>query len=283
MDHKLFIRLDTFISLFTTAVGELDLAGQSTDRPIWSQRVNNSWQCGADYHLSVSCADNSAIIKMPRCYCMYYDKEADQTQLGYCLTTCFNVKRTLIRLKRYSVADGNQFNLDMCSKSAGSFVTNKVGRFCGHCKEGFGLDLNTNRLSKCIPCTNQNFAGNLLKYLAATLIPMGALFFILATAKIPIISSKLNGVVFCMQVMLSSIVIETIINSWFDTRAATSKEIVGIKVFKFLRQLINLSFYQDLYPPNCLGLQFSVLHIVAIDYVIALFPFFLIFMSYILI
>ncbi len=286
MDHKLFIRLVKFISLFITAIGELDLAGQplNTDRPIWSQRVNNSWQCGADYRLSVSCADNSTVIKIPRCYCMYYNKEADQTQLGYCLTTCFNVNRTLhIRLKRYSVADGNQFNLDMCSISAGSFVTNKVGRFCGNCKEGFGLDLNTNRLSKCIPCTNQNIAGNLLKHLAATLIPMGILFFILVTAKIPIISSKLNGVVFCMQVMLSSIILETTINTWFDTGAVTSKEIVGIKVFKLFMQLINLSFFQDFYPPNCLGPQFSVLHIVAIDYVVAVFPFFLIFMSYILI
>ena len=23
-----------------------------------------------------------------------------------------------------------------------SFVTNKIGRFCGHCKEGFGVDAN---------------------------------------------------------------------------------------------------------------------------------------------
>ena len=40
------------------------------------------------------------------------------------------------------VDNGSHFNQDVCSEVAVSFVTNKMGRFCGHCKEGLGVNAN---------------------------------------------------------------------------------------------------------------------------------------------
>ena len=258
---------------------------QEESRPIWSREVNGSWECGASYHFSVLCANDWDVIKIPRCYCMFYDEKARQTQLGYCLTTCFhkNSHSLYITLKRYSVDNGSQFNRDMCSEDMASFVTNKMGRFCGHCKEGFGVDANTQRLFRCIPCKIQHRLTNWLKYFAITLMPLTVAYFIVVITKISITNSKLNGIIFNMQILLSSTVLELTINVWLDTSPMTTREIGAMKVFKQFLEFVNLKFFQDFYPSICLGPNFSPLEIVALDYIAALFPFFLILLSYILI
>ena len=257
---------------------------KAESRPIWSREVNGSWECGASFHLSVLCANDLDVIKIPRCYCMFYDEKARQTQLGYCLTTCFHSNRTLyITLKRYSVDNGSQFNQDMCSEEVASFVTNKMGRFCGRCKEGFGVDANTQRLFRCIPCKIQHRLTNWLKYFAITLIPLTVVYFIVVITKISITNSKLNGIIFNMQILLSSTLLEITLNVWLDTSPVTTREIGAMKAFKLLFEFVNLNFFQDFYPSICLGPSFSPLEIVALDYIAALFPFFLILFSYILI
>ena len=255
------------------------------NRPIWSREVNGSWQCGASYHFSVLCANDSDVIKIPRCYCMFYDEKARQTQLGYCLTTCFHIDRTpYITLKRYLVDNGSQFNRDMCSEEVASFVTNKMGRFCGRCKKGFGFDANTQHLSRCIPCKIQHRLTNWVKYFAITLIPLTVFYFIVVISKISITNSKLNGIIFNIQIMLSSVLLELMLYTWIDTSTSNVSNVISaIKAIKLFFEFVNLNFFRDFYPTICLGPNFSPLEVVALDYITAIFPFFLILFSYILI
>ena len=289
---KMFLM--SFCMFTAAAVGMLDCSIAASDlsmegsvieyRPIWSQWVNDSWHCGHDFRHSVSCSDDKETLRISRCYCVYYDKKVNRTQLGYCLTTCFNVARlNYIVLSRYSVDNGSQFNDYMCSKDVASYTSNRGGRFCGRCNEGYGLSLYTQQLYKCIPCRHQSALLNILKYLVLNIVPLAVFFFIFVIAKIAITSSKLNGIVFNVQILLSCTIWRMNLNTWFETGSLTSVEINGIKIFKIYFEFLNLNFFQDFYPSICLGPHFNALHVVALDYCIGLSPFIFIVLSYLLI
>ena len=270
---------------YSIAVSDLSMEKNVIEgRPIWSQWVNHSWQCGHNFRDSVSCSDDKKTLRISRCYCVYYDEKVNQTQLGYCLTTCFNMARlNYIVLSRYSVDNGSQFNDYMCSKDVASYTSNRGGRFCGRCNEGYGLSLYTQQLYKCIPCKDQSAFKNVLKYLVINIAPLALFFFIFVVAKIAITNSKLNGIVFYVQILFSHTLWQMNLNAWFDTGYLSSRDIYGIKLFQIYFNFVNLNLFQDFYPSICLGPHFNALHIVALDYCIGLSPFIFIVLSYLLI
>jgi len=57
--------------------------------------------------------------------------------------------------------------------------------------------------------------------------------------------------------------------------------VVGIS--SVLYGTLNLDFFRDIYPPFCLSSHYNVMSIIALDYIVALYPFFLILITYVLI
>ncbi len=46
---------------------------------------------------------------------------------------------------------------------------------------------------------------------------------------------------------------------------------------------MNLDFFRDAYPPICLHPRFNILHVLSLDYIIAFYPFLLVFLTYLLV
>ncbi len=91
---------------------------------------------------------------------MYYDEDNNETILGNCMQTCFLIHLT------YSIKNASLFNNDVCNKYKN---TNREGRFCGRCKEGYGLAAYSYHYTTCIPCTDYGYE-NWIKYFTVALL-----------------------------------------------------------------------------------------------------------------
>jgi len=254
-----------------------------TSRPIWSHRHNNSWICGNTLHGAVQCGDSS-LLGISRCYCMYYSSATNKTVFGTCFYTCFNPQHTAyFKINRYSVSNYSDFNEDMCNpvsrKNNIKLLSHRVGRFCGKCQQNFGLAVYSYHLSSCIPCSQYKHI-NWLKYVAIALGPLTAFYFIVVIFGVNLAAGKMSGLIFSVQLLMSPLNLIQI-DSWYH-----SNTIEGSTFFKVLASIfgpINLDFFRDVYPKFCISPSFSILHILALDYIVALYPFFLISLTYILI
>ena len=246
------------------------------DNLIWSQFKNDSWVCGDNIKGTVQCTEGSNKIKLSRCYCIYYDQEKDMSQFGNCISTCFNPQfHSYIEIRRLPVKNASQFNDGMCvQKSQWAHVeTYKTGRFCGRCQNGYGLSAYSYDISTCIPCRNVSHK-NWLMYFTVALFPLTVFYVIVVLFKINFTSSKLNGVIIVVQIVLSPFNLQ-LMSAWMISGTMAG----SYAPFGFF----NLDFFRGMYPAFCLGDHLSALHLVALDYIPAIYPFFLIFITYILI
>ena len=255
----------------------------STYPLIWSQFKNNSWVCGSSIHGAVLCTDDSNYIEIARCYCMFYDEKTNISQLGTCMATCFHPQfASYFRLERYRVANANLFNERMCVESSSSFnyTTNRTGRFCGRCQDGHGLTVYSYQLTICIPCDSYSHI-NWLKYFAMALVPLTVLYVLVVMIKINVPSSYLNGVVTSSQIMVSPLNLH-ILEGWLYSNAVSGTP-SSMNFFISCFGVLNLDFFRDVYSPFCLNPKFTALQVIALDYIPALYPFVLIFVTYLLI
>jgi len=265
------------------------------DRPIWSQLENNTWTCGDDVSSSVKCEEGALVVS--RCYCMYYDSLTNETELGTCLYSCFHPQYSCgFRLNRYSTDNFSLFNRDMCnpvsrlhrhqhhhhhnkSLSHQRIVSHRVGRFCGRCEEGYGLAVYSYHLSSCIPCPHYR-PVNWLKYVAVALGPLTVFYFFVVIFGVNLASGRMNGVIFSVQIIIAPINL-VILDADFH-----SGNVIAVKLIHTAVSIlgpVNLDFFRGLYPEFCISPSWNIMHVLALDYMVAIYPFLLIFLTYLLI
>ena len=222
-------------------------------------------------------------IKILRCYSMYYNNFTNKTELGTSLFTCFNPQRkSHFKVHRYSVSNYSAFNEEMCnpvSHSNVKLLSYREGRFCGKCQQNYGLAVYSYHLSSCVPCSEYKHIS-WLKYIAIALGPLTVFYFIVALFGVNLAAGKMNGLIFSVQVTMSPINI-TLLDAWIHSK--TIAFTWPLTIFKIIFGPVNLDFFRGLYPEFCISPSFNVVHIFALDYIIALYPFLLILITYLLI
>ena len=148
---------------------------------------------------------------------------------------------------------------------------NRQSQLCGSCMPGHAPPVYFYYLS-CVNCTTRNSA----KYMAVSLLPVTAFFVIVITFRISATSPKLNGLILCLQLMFSpfrgSLIVLRIAMEQLDYCMVTS-----------LYGIWNLDFLRFVYTPFCLQPHTQTLHILALDYFIAVYHLLLIAVSYLLV
>jgi hypothetical protein len=207
-------------------------------------------------------------VTIQTCYCMYYDANLNQTILGHCYYSCYKLRGT-----REKITSSIKFNADICSAYGADY---RSGRFCGQCDEDYGLPAYSYEPFSCIPCQDYGYK-NWLKYFAVAFVPL-TLFYILAVLQsFNVTSSSLNGIVLITQCILSPLQVTVLVGRH---NYAT---LIVIKTVSTVFCIVNLDFFRLLYSPFCLHPRISVIQMFALDYLVALYPFFLIFMTYVLV
>ena len=219
---------------------------------------------------------------------MFYDEDANTSLLGTCLIFCgYQINLRQPSMLFYTIhRNVSLFNKDICANDTAQVQQNREGRFCGSCQETYGLAVYSYHYSSCIKCTDYGYK-NWIKFFAVALLPLTVFVFVVIIFRINVPSSCLNGLTLMMQCTTFPALLR-IVDALYRDRTIygrNSFQVVfnAVKVFYVIFGVVNLDFLRDVYPYFCLHPKMNALHVMALEYCVALYPFLLIIVTYFLI
>ena len=217
----------------------------------------------------VKCDNNSQTIEIQPCYCAFYDQQLNKTIVGHCYYTCYEHSNVKVE-----VTNSDEFNDDFCDSDT------RRGFFCYQCKSNYSMAVFSNLLIDCVPC-QYHWYKNWFLFFAVALLPL-TLFYILAVLlSFNITSSSFGGIVLVLQCIMSS-PLRTYLYTFTGYPGSDDRNIF-VKIFFSVLECVNLNFVFFLYSPVCLHPKINVFEIECLDYIIALHPFLLIIITYLLV
>ena len=240
------------------------LASSITACPLWTFYNESSkvCQCGSSVHGEVDCTAVPYQVSVFHCYCMTYNEEISLVSVGGCSATCyFGYGYSKVLQSNDSVS----LNAEVCGD------LKREGQLCGDCLKGYGPPVYSYSM-KCVVCNEEDFKHNLMKYLCAAFLPLTLFYFLVIILKISITSHTMVASVFICQV----VAIPSISKIVFKT----SRYPLAKLIFHYVT-LWNLDFFRLVYTPFCLHPKLNTMQVLALDYLIAVYPMLLIFLTYI--
>ena len=230
--------------------------------PPWQTNRSDSKTCKCEKSLEsiVSCWNNPYSLRLYACFCMSYNNRTNLLLVGSCQYTC---KTARGYYNDITANTSSQINELVCKKDK------RQGQLCGSCMPGYAPPVYSYSLS-CVHCPTSNW----VKFAVVSLLPLTLFYIVVITIRLSVTSPKLNGFVVCLQLILSP----------------PNQRIVQIGAERFYVQLMtslggiwNLDFLRLVYTPFCLQPDTHTLQIIALDYLIAVYPLLLIALSYLLV
>ena len=145
----------------------------------------------------------------------------------------------------------------------------RTGVLCSKCIEGYGLPVYSYNLS-CVNCTDYKY--NWIKYIAVAYGPLTLFYIVAVIFRI----SATSGLMICYVTICQMMTIRGIV-LWL-TNMKHSNWLVKIIITTV--SMWNLDFFRSLYPPFCLHPTISALHVLLLDYLVAVYPLILILITY---
>ena len=226
---------------------------------LWFTPRNGTCHCVSTVHGAVTCNEQTKEVMILDCYCMTTDS-SNQTVVGACFYNCVNLSHMLqYQDNIYNQAPSNCAHL------------HRRGTLCGECEtDHFPLAYSYNM--ECINCTNPD---SWWIYFAVAFLPLTIFIAIIFIFRISVVSPKLHAFVSFAQILAAPMNIPTFYLSakFIDPFVAAVVEAVyGIW---------NLDFFRTVVPGVCLHL--TTLEVLALDYLIAVYPMLLMVTAYILV
>ena len=231
-------------------------------------------QCGDSLGGIVSCNDEEGNEQnsVMDCYCMTHSEEQG-TVVGACFYNCEDSRRVFSRDFVYHPMPLNvsELNKAMCERRF-----NRAGRLCGRCNEGYFPSAYSYDL-KCRKCPSKVMPGNWIRYFVISFVPLTVFFIVVLILRISATSPRLLAYVFVAQSLSSPTNVRLILLALENHPAYLfiAKTVLG------LYGIWNLDFFRTYYPPFCLNV--STLQVLALDYLVAIYPLILVAVTYLLI
>ena len=154
----------------------------------------------------------------------------------------------------------------------------RKGVLCGECVEGYAVAVNSYQF-ECVPCdVNTTTTGEFIKFLCAyivlTYVPIIVFFLLIVFLNIKLASSAAAGFVLYAQTISSGYHLYLLA----PPGVANVIEIIQRTIYG----LFNLESFAYLMEPFCLNKNFTTLHVICLDYAIAVLPLVMIVIIYIL-
>ena len=236
--------------------------------PTWFIPSSNGTdcECGYSYSGRLKCNNTSGQVWLYVTLCMTYDIATKNTLVTECPFSDLqkpSFQSNYVLLPN----DTSELNEFMCGKM------NRVGRMCHKCKPGYGPSVLSYE-GKCLKCDT---AYGWLLYLLLACLPTTLLFFIIIIFQLRITSAAMNALVFYTQCYYYG----TVTYSRFI--GATGISNPSTLAFVVFGGLFNLDFFRFIIPPFCISDRLTNLHVLTMEYLVALFPLFLTALTYFLI
>ena len=227
---------------------------------------NGHCVCSRNQFKAVTCYTGNHSIAVQPCKCVYYEDDLNMTVVGNCYYSCYAIPHAHIE-----ITSSRDLNNNICGKY-GSL--NRIGRFCGQCNDSYGLAAYSYQLFSCIPCEDYGYK-NWIKYFAMALLPLTVFYIVAVLVSLNVTSSSLSGVVLVIQCITSPIQMDILASNTYVKGGLTL-----IKIIVSIVCMVNLDFFRMVYSPFCLHPKANILEILSLDYIVAVYPFLLIFMTY---
>ena len=247
--------------------GELDSC------PTWTYN-NTECLCGAEPQETVSCDEDSLNVKVMKCYCMTFSSIYNKTVMGNCKYNCYLNGEAEIY---YSIPQQVQ---DLNNKTCG--IYNRKDQMCSKCKDRnkpsvYSYDY------YCTECTDYKY--NWVKYILIAYLPVTITFVVMLCFKMNITKSFLYAYVLVGQLSTTTTVANLVDTQKLHIIDPTSRKhhTDFLKLHFTVLGIWNLDFGRSLYEPFCLHPSLSTHHVIALDYLIAVYPLLLILLTYILV
>ena len=139
---------------------------------------------------------------------------------------------------------------------------------CSGCVDGYASPVYSYSFD-CVECKDYKY--NWLKYIAVAFLPLTVFYIIVILFRISAASGALNGYVLMCQLVTTPVYVRLF--SRFGSTLELGLYITWLGVW-------NLDFFRRIYPPFCLHPKLSMLQILMLDYVIAVYPLILVIAVY---
>ena len=193
---------------------------------------------------------------------MTYINETRTTFLGSCFYNCMNEK----------IYHPLPKNPELLINESACTHFHRTGLLCGNCEEGHSPFVLSYNLS-CVRCSDGN--RNWWKFLLAGFIPLTIFYFVVFLFDINVTSSRLHGVTWYSQALSTPPLTRLILLSH---STSNPKLLAPTKIFLVFYSFWNLDIFRSVIPDICLNV--TTFQALALDYIVAFYPFALILVSY---
>ena len=233
----------------------------------------NNCQCGDTHDNAVVCDDKLKESAVLDCNCVTYDKRSQATYAGLCFYNCQNTNPE--KIMDYVYTRLPQKPEELLNKSACAHF-HRTGLLCGDCEEEHSPFVLSYSLS-CVRCPDGH--KNWWKFILAGFVPLTFFYFFIVVFNINVTSSRLHGVVWFSQALSSPAFVRIIMSAL--SHGDSPHLLIATKTFLVFYSFWNLDILRSVIPDICLNI--TTLQALALDYLLAIYPFMLILLSYILI
>ena len=225
----------------------------------------NTCQCGNDHDQTIVCNEEALSSAVLDCYCVTHDQDSRSTYLGLCFYNC-NCRHTNTV---HEELPANPEMLSVCEEF------NRAGMLCGDCKDGYSPLVFSYNLS-CVRCPDGH--KNWWKFILAGFLPLIFFYLFVIIFNINVITSRLHGPVWFSQALAMPVLLRNIVHGVHNEQ---SDFLNVVKVFTLFYSFWNLDIFGSVLPDICLNL--TTLQALALDYLIAFYPYLLILLSHMII
>ena len=243
------------------------------DCPTWTHPAANGTdatnrtecECGLQLSGVVQCDDDK--VKVGRCFCMTFSKQCNRTVLGACMISCHLTNTDLY----YSVPQTlSNLNNATCG------IYNRSGQMCSKCIPHHGVSVYSYG-SYCVEC--KEYRNNWAYYLLMAYLPITLLYMVTLCFRFNITRSSLYS-----YMLVSQLLTTRHMASFLDLRIIRAPNTaLPYKIGFAVHGIWNLDFGRSLYKPFCLHPSLYTHQVIALDYLIALYPLLLILLTYLLV
>ena len=154
---------------------------------------------------------------------------------------------------------------------------NREGALCGKCKDGYGVALYSYTL-ECSKCWGHGYGW--LLYYFLELFPTTVVYFLVVIFHIRATSSPLSALVFMSHIVVYTIRLNIPFHMYIENEV-TGFPYVALQVLLVLCGIWSLDPFHFLIPPFCVSSSIKTVHALALEYLVAFYPIFLILLTYV--
>ena len=215
--------------------------------PVWFTPRNGTCHCGYSLHDVVTCDEYTEEITVLDCYCMTTDTTCNKAVVGDCFYNCGNLSQKAQDILYHKAPSNCKY-------------LHRAGTLCGECEVNYFSRTYSYDMD-CIKCTHPD---NWWLYITVAFLPLTVYVVVILVCRISVVSPKLHVFVFFAQVLTAPINVRAII---LNTKHSP---FIVTAFFATVYGIWNLDFFRTMIPSVCLYL--SALQVLALDYLIAVYP-----------